>query len=251
MVWTFIKDADFTLISYVVLAILVWYSRDIYNFFASVKTMKNSWSDVLEMLKNLDIRTKDLDIRLNDLDIRLNDLDMRLNKVADDVVDLRNHLTNLTGIVANLVVKVDGLTSSVVRLTDSRDPQDSQDSLAQSNSPQCLTAKGEKVARQIDADLIVEKYRKHLDLAEDMGAYDIQDACYRFAADILPKEYLTDAEKANIKEVAFQLGDTEWTVLRTVIGLTLRDAIFKERDIPLRKGQYESDNEGESAKATT
>ncbi|MGI9439531.1 MAG: hypothetical protein ACR2OT_00985 [Parvibaculales bacterium] len=174
--------------SYIILAIFVWYVRDIYNFLMSIKDIKNKWPHLLEILKDMNDRIKSM----ND----------RIKSMQDSMDNLINPL-------------------------------------AQSKSPQSLNDKGRKVAQELDAESFVEKYMTYLKLGENMNAYDIQEACFHFASDILPEKYLTDAEKTNIKDVAYRHGNTERAILRSVIGITLRDAILRGRDINL--GQVDTD----------
>ena len=203
---TKIIDSPF---SYIILAIFVWYVRDIYNFLVSIKDIKNKWPHLLEILKGMNDRIESMDDRIESMDDRIESMDDRIESIDDRIKSMQDSMDNFIN------------------------------PLAQSKSPQSLNDKGRKVAQELDAESFVEKYMTYLKLDENMNAYDIQEACFHFASDILPEKYLTDAEKTNIKDVAYRHGNTERAILRSVIGITLRDAILRGRDINL--GQVDTD----------
>lgn len=104
--------------------------------------------------------------------------------------------------------------------------------LAASSSPTSLTEKGREIASRIDADALVKKYMGAFDGSKIENAYDIQQEARNWAGDELPK-IMDDADLTKLKEVAFDSGLSMSLIARVVIGLVLRDAVLKEKGIPL------------------
>ncbi len=105
----------------------------------------------------------------------------------------------------------------------------------QSDSPVSLSEYGESLSKKIDVKFITDKYEKQLTKKakkREMNAYQIQQSCFDFAQNQIPK----DLEK-NYKEqydklanVAFNEGIQIRDLMR-VLGLILRDQVLKACDI--------------------
>lgn len=102
-------------------------------------------------------------------------------------------------------------------------------SISTSNSPTVLTEYGLEVAKQIDADSLVAKYAKKVDIADNMNAFEIQQACRHFALSEDMLEFSLD-ELDRLQGLAFDEGVTI-DLYRGVLALLFRDWWLKKRDM--------------------
>lgn len=109
--------------------------------------------------------------------------------------------------------------------------------LMQSNSPISLTELGKQVAKEIQADVLINdnwtRISKALEPLKGKNAYDIQQYCI-VTADVESSLFFDDRTIDKVKSYAFNKGMPVQMYLR-MLGLLIRDRFFKENDIPLNE----------------
>ncbi len=138
---------------------------------------------------------------------------------------IRNEWPSIKGRLASAESAVEGIQRS---LRDIRASMANR--YSSTNSPQSLNEAGKRAAEAIDALSIARKYVGYVQIGEGASAYDIQQACFDFALRDLPNK-LTDEEKKIIKDFAYRDGTAEETILRTVVGITMRDRMLEDRGL--------------------
>ena len=104
---------------------------------------------------------------------------------------------------------------------------------AHQTSPVSLSETGIRLAERIKAHDIIQKYRDKLPpMTADMTSYSIQETCFDFAFNKL-FDILELEDRKRVENVAYDEGTTPTTILRSVVGIPLRDAILAEKDIDL------------------
>jgi hypothetical protein len=118
---------------------------------------------------------------------------------------------------------------------------DEDNPIQEAESPLKLTDRGKALAKSINADRILSRYGDQFDASDMTNAYDIQQTAKQWADDRLP-DLMEEGDLNRIKNVAFENGLQLSIILRTVIGLLLRDRILEQKGIPL--AQVDEDEEG-------
>ena len=121
-----------------------------------------------------------------------------------------------------LINRFDGLEKIIGKMFDAIIKKD----IAKSSSPIILTEFGITLKEKIDVDSLVEKYAKHLQIADGANEYHIQKSCFDFTDNYL-LDLVSDKERDALENLAFEEGIPLDKVLR-VCGIRLRDYKFKE-----------------------
>ena len=132
-----------------------------------------------------------------------------------------------------LVMKVDEMHEILMA--------DNKAGLDEAKSPRRLTRKGKSIAKKIHANELLARYGDQFDVSGVENAYDIQQMAKKWADDRLP-DLMEESDLNRIKDIAFQNGLQLSIILRTVIGLLLRDRILEQKGIPLT--QIDEDERG-------
>ncbi len=109
---------------------------------------------------------------------------------------------------------------------------DDDDPLQETASPIKLSERGEKLAEQINARELLARYGDQFDVSDVENAYDIQQMAKQWADDRLPN-LMEERDLNRIKDIAFKNGLQLSIILRTVMGLLLRDRALEQKGIPL------------------
>lgn len=110
--------------------------------------------------------------------------------------------------------------------------------LAQSHSPISLTELGNQVAKELDAegmvqrnwDAIMKDVEEH---AEGKTAYDIQEYCMETAV-VEPERFLIPDDMAKLKDYAFKQGKPI-AVYSQIFAILIRDKYLQIKDIPVEE----------------
>jgi len=95
------------------------------------------------------------------------------------------------------------------------------ESFTETLSPIALNDVGRIVSEEINAEAIVARLALNVQIDADMDAYQIQSACFEYAAlDLL--EELDDGELKALRQVAFERGH-DVRSYETIFGILLRD----------------------------
>ena len=111
---------------------------------------------------------------------------------------------------------------------------DDDDPLQETASPTKLSQRGEKLAEQINVSELLARYGDKFDVSNVDNAYDIQQMAKQWADDRLP-DLMEERDLNRIKNIAFENGLQLSIILRTVIGLLLRDRALRQKGIPLEQ----------------
>ncbi len=138
-----------------------------------------------------------------------------------------NHIRKRWPEVEPLLPRIKALLDSIERQIFGGTP------LMQDKSPISLSEKGREVFEKINSPSLIEKYRKHLPaIKADVTAYAIQEACLDFATNDLIA-LLDENDRRKIETVAYSEAASVNLILRSAVGIPLRDAILKERNIAI------------------
>ena len=148
------------------------------------------------------------------------------------VSTLRAVLINVVDVVNSLVAYLSGQSGDKISATINSISLDT----LKTSSPQTLSKKGEDLAAQLDAQKIVDKYYKHLQIPEDASKFEIQQGCFAFAFTVL-LGLVNAEEKAFIEETIYEAGDSEAAIL-AIYGILFRDVLLKERQLPVPKRSH-------------
>lgn len=149
-----------------------------------------------------------------------------LKPIKEGWVGLVEKVNSIAEKVENLAENVENL-NKIVR---SR----SRSGFAESNSPTQLNEEGRRVANLINVESLVEKYASQIKVEETESAYSIQQKCFEFALEKLPN-LLTKDEVRLIEDIAFNEGVEKSIILDVVFGISLRNKILSDKQIPLKK----------------
>lgn len=111
---------------------------------------------------------------------------------------------------------------------------DDDDPLQETASPIKLSERGEKLAEQINASELLARYGDQFDVSGVENAYDIQQMAKQWADDRLP-DLMEERDLNRIKDIAFKNGLQLSIILRTVMGLLLRDRALEQKGIPIEQ----------------
>ena len=81
---------------------------------------------------------------------------------------------------------------------------------------------------------LLARYGDQFDVSNVDNAYDIQQMAKQWADDRLP-DLMEERDLNRIKNIAFENGLQLSIILRTVIGLLLRDRALRQKGIPLEQ----------------
>lgn len=101
------------------------------------------------------------------------------------------------------------------------------------HGPTHLSDYGHRILESCDGSKIIDAYKDKVSLADDLNEYEIQETCVDFAVSNL-ESILKPDELAKVQKTAFGEGMPIETVLR-VIGLELRNVVFKQRNLTFGK----------------
>ena len=133
-----------------------------------------------------------------------------------------------------LIGRVDAVSDRVDTLSDEMIASRGK-GVYQSDSPLSLNEYGESLSKKIDVKTITDRYREELTKKakkQEMNAYQIQQSCFHFAQDQIPKDLEENSKEQydQLSNVAFKEGIHIRDLMR-VIGLILRDQVLEACDI--------------------
>lgn len=136
----------------------------------------------------------------------------------DDLEPLRKHV----GGIISMMEKINEIHSSMIARHGKP--------LAESQSPISLTDYGKDIAKQINANDLVNKYANDLyNNMTGLNAYQIQEYCFDFSENkLLGKLEENDKVYFNkISDVAYENGIAVENIMKMVVGIALRDKILE------------------------
>lgn len=133
---------------------------------------------------------------------------------------------------------IDEIRRDIVYIKGTIDLFNSKSDLAQSHSPLSLTEKGKNLAKDLNAELLVNENWKRIydDLEKNISnknAYDIQQYCIEIAA-VEPSRFFCENDLTKIKQFAFQNGKT-LQYYSIIFALIIRDRYFSEKAINIEE----------------
>lgn len=140
--------------------------------------------------------------KINEVEARLNDF---RKDIREDIKELRNSLQEINK----------NILSSLNKPT-----------LIQRKSPIVLTDSGRDIAKDINADNLVNQYGGLVEIKPDASQYQIQEACFEFA-EMKLRNLLKDPDKEIVEKIAYKKGITVEEILK-VVGVKLRDDLLKK-----------------------
>ena len=197
---------------------------------------------LISYLSNRDM-SKKLDMKVGHLSSEVNEVKGGLKEVRDQVNELKGGLEEVRGglkevktevkEVKGKVERIDGVLGGVITFLQTHHGKDVVPehfggvSTAKHHSPCTLNKKGATLAKQLDAQALVDKYYQQIAIAEDATKFQIQNVCFLFVHAEL-RQRVNREEREKIEEAIYEEGGDTNSVL-FVYCVLFRDKHLEEQ----------------------
>lgn len=185
------------------------------------------WSDWVTMIGAVVVTPALLLLAARSVHARIDALNTGLDALNAGMDAVVQGVSRLGSDLASLVAYVGGKSGDGI--SDAIDAKALSAAVAASPTP--LTEKGERIAKRIQAQALVNRYRHHIRIPEDASKLDIQETCLAFAVHGLSR-VVSRAEWQVIEDEIYEIGGDRKEVL-VIHGILFRDAFLAERGRPV------------------
>ncbi len=145
------------------------------------------------------------------VDTKIKNLESGLSDVKSDINSIRGDIKDLSDKVINF------MTNGSRSVRETKSPIQLNDFGTEINNA---------INDAINSDELVKKYAPSIDVSSDENAYQIQQNCFSYTRDVLPKQ-ISDEERNSLETIAYEKGVSMDSIFG-VLGVVFRDAKLKE-----------------------
>ena len=155
---------------------------------------------------------------------KIKNTDGTIKELKEDIKQTNTTINEIKGSIQYIKENVDNINNRLINYENNK--------FAKSQSPISLTDSGEKIAKELNADAIVdlyweniEKYLTDRNINPKSNPYDIQQECFNYVSTNFYKN-LSESEIRKIKSIAYNNGDNidNYDI---IFGVVIRDKYLK------------------------